>query len=137
LESVAQLAGFENILEATFIAEHPEQGTMTCRVDESALSLEVPLTRVDRSGPLRIGIRAGDILLAASSPQGLSARNIFSGTITNLERRDVMVIANVDCGVQIEVHLTPAASADLNLAVGRRVWLVVKTYSCQVLQNRG
>lgn len=137
LESVAQLAGFENILDATFIADHPEQGTMTCRVGESALSLEVPLTRVDRSRPLRIGIRAGDILLASSSPQGLSARNVFPGTITSLERRDVMVIAKVDCGVQIEVHLTPAASADLNLAIGRRVWLVVKTYSCQVLEGRG
>ncbi len=137
LESVAQLAGFENILDATFIAEHPEQGTMTCRVGESALSLEVPLTRVDRSRPLRIGIRAGDILLASSSPQGLSARNVFSGTITSLERRDVMVLAEIDCGVQIEVHLTPAACGDLNLAIGRGVWLVVKTYSCQVMQGSG
>ena len=137
LESVAQLAGFENILDAAFIAEHPEQGTMTCRVGESALSLEVPLTRVDRSLPLRIGIRAGDILLASSSPQGLSARNVFSGTITSLERRDVMVLAEVDCGVQIEVHLTPAACGDLNLAIGRGVWLVVKTYSCQVMQGSG
>ncbi len=136
LESVAQLAGFENVLHATFVAEHPEQGTMTCRVGESALSLEVPLTRVDRSAPLRIGIRAGDILLASSSPPGLSARNIFSGTITSLDRRDVMVIAKVDCGVQVEVHLTPAASADLNLAAGQVVWLIVKTYSCQVLQDR-
>jgi molybdate transport system ATP-binding protein len=137
LESVAQLAGFENILDATFIAEHPEQGTMTCRVGESALSLEVPLTRVDRSRPLRIGIRAGDILLASSSPQGLSARNVFSGTIMSLERRDVMVLAEIDCGVQIEVHLTPAACGDLNLAIGRGVWLVVKTYSCQVMQGSG
>ena len=137
LESVAQLAGFENILDAAFIAEHPEQGTMTCRVGESALSLEVPLTRVDRSRPLRIGIRAGDILLASSSPQGLSARNVFSGTIMSLERRDVMVLAEIDCGVQIEVHLTPAACGDLNLAIGRGVWLVVKTYSCQVMQGSG
>ncbi len=137
LESVAQLAGFENILDATFIAEHPEQGTMTCRVGESALSLEVPLTRVDRSRPLRIGIRAGDILLASSSPQGLSARNVFSGTITSLQRRDVMILAKVDCGVQIEVHLTPAACKALELEAGRSVWLVVKTYSCQVMQGSG
>ncbi len=137
LESVAQLAGFENILDATVIAEHPEQGTMTCRVGETTLSLEAPLTRIDRSRPLRIGIRAGDILLASSSPHGLSARNVFSGTITSIERRDVMVVARVASGAEIEVHLTPAASADLNLATGRRVWLVVKTYSCQVLQDRG
>ena len=110
---------------------------MTCRVGESALSLEVPLTRVDRSRPLRIGIRAGDILLASSSPQGLSARNVFSGTITSLQRRDVMILAKVDCGVQIEVHLTPAACKALELEAGRSVWLVVKTYSCQVMQGSG
>ncbi len=137
LESIAQLAGFENILDATFTAEHPEQGTMTCRIGASALSLEVPLTRIDRSRSLQIGIRAGDILLASASPPGLSARNVFSGTITSLERRDVMVIANVNCGVQIEVHLTPGGCAALELEVGKSVWLVVKTYSCQVLQGRG
>ncbi len=137
LESVAQLAGFENILDATFLAENPEQGTMTCWVGGSALSLEVPLTRLNRSRPLRIGIRAGDILLASTKPQGLSARNIFSGTIASLEQRDVMVIAHVACGVEIEVHLTPAAHRSLGLEEGKSVWLVVKTYSCQVLQGRG
>lgn len=136
LESVAQLAGFENILDATFVAEHAVQGTMTCQVAGSPLSLEVPLTRVNRSAPLRIGIRAGDILVASSKPEGLSARNVFSGAISLLERRGAMVVANVDCGVTIEVHLTPAARSALGLEPGREVWLVVKTYSCQVLQPR-
>lgn len=134
-ETVAQLAGFENIFECIFSAEHPEQGTMTCRVAGTTLDLEVPLSRVDTARRVTVGIRAGDILLASGAPQGLSARNVFQGTITLLEQRDVMVVAKVDCGVELEVHITPGAREALKLSVGGKVWLVVKTYSCQVLQE--
>ena len=135
LESVAQLVGFENVLEATFIAAHPEDGTMTCRVKDTQLDLEAPLTRVDRRHPIRLGIRAGDIMLASAVPQGLSARNVFPGRIAAIDRRGVMVIVYVNVGAQFEVHITPAACAALMLEVGSEVWLVLKTYSCQVLQN--
>ena len=134
-ETVAQLAGFENIFDCAFVADHPEQGTMTCRIAESTVDLEVPLSRIDRSRPVRVGIRAGDILLASGAPQGLSARNVFAGTITALEQRDVMVIARVNCGAEFEVHVTPAARDALRLETGGPVWMVVKTYSCQVLQE--
>jgi molybdate transport system ATP-binding protein len=136
LESVAQLAGFENILAASFVTAHPQQGTMTCRIDNAALTLEVPLTRIDQKRPLRIGIRAGDILVASSHLEGLSARNIFPGCITSLRRSDVMIIARVDCGIELEVHLTPGAAESLHLRAGTSVWLVLKTYSCQVMQDR-
>jgi molybdate transport system ATP-binding protein len=134
-ETVAQLAGFENIFPCEFVADHSQQGTMTCRVASSALELEIPLSRIDRGRPVRVGIRAGDILLASNAPQGLSARNVFEGTITALEQRDVMVIARVECGAEFEVHVTPAAREALGLEVGGRVWMVVKTYSCQVMQS--
>ncbi len=136
-ETVAQLAGFENILECGFVAGHREQGTMTCRVVGFTVDLEVPLSRVDKSRLLRVGIRAGDILLASSAPQGLSARNVFCGTIERLQQRDVMVIAHVKCGPRFEVHITPAARESLRLQEGSAVWLVVKTYSCQVWQGSG
>ena len=135
-ETVAQLAGFENIFECSAIGSHAEQGTMTCRINGSALQIEVPLTRVDPSQPLHVGIRAGDILLASVAPQGLSARNVLYGSINCLEQRDMTVIAKVDCGVEFEVHLTPGARQSLHLETGSKVWLVVKTYSCHVLQDR-
>ncbi len=136
LESIAQLAGFENILDASFMAGHPEQGTMTVRIGDSAVHLEVPLTRMNQSQAMRIGIRAGDILVASAEPAGLSARNVFPATISSLSQRDVMVIAKVDCGVELEVHLTPAACTALNLEAGAHIWLVIKTYSCLVMQGR-
>jgi len=136
-ETVAQLAGFENIFDCAVLGSHPEQGTMTCRIAGSALDIEVPLTRVDPSLPLRVGIRAGDILVASAAPQGLSARNVLAGVITSLQQRDVRVIAKVDCGAEFEVHLTPGARQSLHLEPRVRVWLVVKTYSCHLLQNSG
>ena len=137
LESIAQLAGFENVLDASFVAEHREQGPMTVQVGDSRLRLEVPLTRTNRGQSMRIGIRAGDIMLASNEPTGLSARNIFRGKITKLERRDVMIIATVDCGTELEVHLTPGACTALRLESGTHVWLVIKTYSCLVMEGSG
>ena len=134
-ETVAQLAGFENVFECVFVAEHPEQGTMACRIAGSSVELAVPLSRVDRARPLHVGIRAGDILLAGSPPQGLSAQNILVGVITALEQRDVTVIAKVKCGAEFEVHLTPAARQSLRLEIDTKVWAVVKSYSCNVLQQ--
>ncbi len=134
LESVAQLAGFENTFDCQTVSEHPEQGTMTCRIAGSTVELEVPLTRMDRGKGLRVGIRAGDILLASGPPQGLSARNVIAGKIASLEQRDVTVIADVDCGARFVVHVTPGARQSLGLQPGAAVWLVVKTYSCHVLQ---
>ncbi|MGA8154506.1 MAG: molybdenum ABC transporter ATP-binding protein [Terriglobales bacterium] len=133
-ESVAQLAGFENIFTATVIAAHEERGTMTCRISGSTVELETPLVRAAAAGSVvRVGIRAGDILLATIQPRGLSARNLFPGRIVCLEQRDMTVVARVDCGAVMEVHLTPAARDSLELRAGGEVWLIVKTYSCHVM----
>jgi len=137
-ETVAQLAGFENIFAVTVTAAHEERGTMTCRIAGSTVELETPLVRAAEAGSaVRVGIRAGDILLATVRPQGLSARNIFSARIVSLEQRDVTVAVKVDCGVVMEAHLTLAARDALDLRVGGEVWVIVKTYSCHVMAGEG
>jgi len=73
-------------------------------------------------------VRAGDILLATIRPQGLSARNLIPGTLISLEQRDVRVIAKIDCGIEMEVHLTLAARDSLALKRGGEIWLVLKTH---------
>ena len=128
-ETVAQLAGFENIFDATVVASNPDRGTMACKLTGSDVELETPMVRAEAGSVLRIGIRAGDILLASLQPRGLSARNILPGRVVSLAQRDVIVVAKVNCGVEMEVHLTLAARDSLQLLAGRDVWLVVKTYS--------
>jgi len=132
-ETVAQLAGFENIFDARVESAHEDRGTMTCRLAQTGVLLETPLVRAEVGSSMRIGIRAGDILLATIRPEGLSARNLLPGKIVSLVRRDVIIAARVDVGIVMEVHLTLAARDALGLAPGRDVWLVVKTHSCHLM----
>jgi molybdate transport system ATP-binding protein len=134
LETVANLSGFENIFDATVLALHEDRGSMTCRLGGGALELETPLVRAEVGSRLRVGVRAGDLLLATAKPRGLSARNVLPGKIRRLEQRDVTVSAMVDCGgAEFEVHITLAARDALQLGPSKSVWVVVKTYSCHLM----
>jgi molybdate transport system ATP-binding protein len=136
-ETVAQLIGFENVFDTVVDSVHPERGTMICRVagDGGPMLLETPLVRGGAGSALRVGIRAGDILLATAPPVGLSARNVIPGRITSLDQRDVIASARVKCRVEMEVHLTLAARDSLQLETGKEVWLVIKTHSCHLMQK--
>lgn len=175
-ETVAQLAGFENLLDAQVTSIHEERGTMTCEVMRTSdlsvgfegarlpavplqagdrggtpevvpyqntahgenstrarVELETPLVRGQVGTKLRLGISAGDILLATSAPVGLSARNVVPGKLLSLSQRDAIIVARVDCGVELSVHLTLSARDSLELVPGRQVWVIVKTHSCHLL----
>lgn len=138
-ETVAQLAGFENIFDASVWLIHEDRGTLTCRLPGKGpgtfVLLETPLVRAESGSRLRVGIRAGDVLLAITRPEGLSARNILPGRLLILERRDMMVLALVDCGVDMYVQLTLAARDALELQAGQQVWLVIKTHSCHLMRR--
>lgn len=134
-ETVAQLAGFENIFDARVSSANEEAGTMTCRLVPGDVELEAPLARLAAGAVVRLGIRAGDVLLATEQPRGLSARNVLAGRLEALEERDGRVMAQADCGARFQVLLTPAARRSLGLERGRAVWLVIKTHSCHLLRR--
>jgi len=132
-ETIAHLAGFENLFDATITAIHEDRGTMECVLSGGAVALEVPLTRVDAAKPMRIAIRAGDIMIAISRPHQISARNVFQGTIASIRTEGHSAIATVECGCTFEVQLSRGSCDDLHLQAGAQVWLVIKTYSCHLV----
>lgn len=135
METVAHLSGFENIFDVTVQARREDRGSMTCRLGGGDVDMETPLVQAEVGSRLRVGIRAGDLLLATEYPHGLSARNVLPGTIRRLAQKDVVISVVVECsGTEFEVHLTLAARDALQLAVGKKVWVVVKTYSCHLME---
>ena len=132
---LAQLAGFENVLDADVLLRKPQAGTMQCRLEDSEAELEVPLARGAQGSHVRVAIRAGDILLAIEPPRGLSARNILRGRLVSLVRDGATMVATVDAGARFVVHLTPSAIDSLGLALEQDVWLVIKTYSCRIASH--
>jgi molybdate transport system ATP-binding protein len=132
---LAQAAGFENLLSGTVVDVRETDGVMRVRLNGSLCEIEVPLGYATAGDRVVVAIRAGDILLATSPPHDLSARNVIEGRVVALETRGTLVRARVDCGVEFIVHLTPGATRSLELAQGRRVWLVLKTHSCHFVQE--
>lgn len=132
---LAQAAGFENLLSGTVLDLREPDGVMRVRLADAACEIEVPLGHAAPGDRVRVATRAGDILLATEPPRALSARNILEGKITSIERRGTLVVARVDCGVVFTVHVTPGAERVLELAVGKKVWLVLKTHSCHFVEG--
>jgi molybdate transport system ATP-binding protein len=132
---LAQAAGFDNLLAGSVVDLREADGVMRVRLSESDCEIEVPLGYASPGDRVRIAIRAGDILLATSKPQGLSARNVIEGRIVSMETRGTLIRARVDCGAEFIVHLTPGAARTLELMEGSRVWLVLKTHSCHLVEE--
>jgi molybdate transport system ATP-binding protein len=143
LRALATLAGFENVFDAVVVDRRERSGTMLCRIMAApagagfsrpdATELEVPLATSAAGEPVRIAIRAGDILLANREPRGISARNVLRGTLTTITRQGPTIVATLDAGASFVVHITPDALDTLELRVGDVAWLIVKTYSCRLL----
>jgi molybdate transport system ATP-binding protein len=134
-ETIAQVVGFENVFDATVKSIAETQGTMLCQLNGSATHLEVPLGHAEPGSRIRIAVRAGDIIIASDQPHNLSARNSFQGRIQSIRREGVRVVVMIEAGVTFEVHLTPAAIDALQLEDGKEVWLVIKTYSCNLVES--
>jgi molybdate transport system ATP-binding protein len=144
-EFIASLAGFENLLRARVQSEHPEAGTMTVSLAAAGVTLECPLHRGELGMAVRVGIRAGDIMVSLAKPVGLSARNILPATIRSLRRMDVLIEAYTEAiatapaegasPVPFRVHLTGGAVDALQLREGQQIYLVIKTHSCRVMHD--
>jgi molybdate transport system ATP-binding protein len=132
---LAYAAGFENHLSAVVQDIREPDGVMRVRLAGSETELEVPLAYAAAGNRIHIAIRAGDILLAARKPEGLSARNVLEGTIASLEINGTTVVCRVNAGALFLVHVTPGAARSLELAAGQRVWLVIKTHSCHLVED--
>ncbi|HVH50170.1 MAG TPA: TOBE domain-containing protein, partial [Candidatus Bathyarchaeia archaeon] len=110
-------------------------GVMRARLTGSDAELELPLGYAAAGDRVHVAIRAGDILLATQRPSGLSARNILEGTIDSVEVRSATVVCRVNAGAMFLVHVTPGALRALEIVAGMRVWLVIKTHSCQLVEE--
>jgi molybdate transport system ATP-binding protein len=132
--AVAEWSALENVLRGTITSIHETQGTMTFGAGN--LELEVPLGRARTGDQVSVGVSAHDILLAIAPPQGLSARNIVQGRISQLKQRDAIVSVMVACrGTTLTVYVTPASVEALELQAGREVWVVIKTHSCFLISR--
>lgn len=131
-EVLSRTTAVENILAGRVTGLDPSAGIMTC--DLGGVALAAPYADLPVGAPVKVGIRAGDIILATEPPRGLSARNILQGRVVAVRQRGFEREVLADCGQPFLVEITPRAEEKLRIAPGQAVWLVIKSNSCFLIE---
>ena len=112
----------------TRVAEHDLRfGLTTLRA--AAGELRVPYTDLRLGQPLRVRIRARDVMIALEPPHGLSALNVLPGTVSEIGQADGPIVQiRLDCaGEALIARLTRRSVETLGLEPGRPVYAVIKS----------
>ena len=119
---LSEALGLENVFDARVVASDAGSSTVETR---RGLHLILPAT-LEAGSAVCIGLRAQDVLLAASRPVGISARNVFAVTVQRLERHGADVLVHLDAGESLVALITSGAAAGLALRPGSELFAIVK-----------
>src|SRR5262249_44153728 len=113
-------AGEAGTLIEAVVAEHaPSFGLTTLRSPAGAL--QAPRVDLPIGTPVRVRIRARDVMIATARPDGLSALNLLPGRVTVLDGSgEGSVAVGLDCGgVRLSARLTRKSVDTLRLGPRR------------------
>ncbi len=102
------------------------------RVDLGGASIEVPQIGLDVGQDVRLRVRARDVSLALTRPEGMSIRNMLDAMVLRIDPEPASAFAEVlmDVGGQhLRARVTRAAVADLGLTEGQPLVALVKAVS--------
>jgi molybdate transport system ATP-binding protein len=117
------------LIEATVSGHDDAFGLTTIRC--KAGTLYAPQLSLPVGVPIRLRIRARDVMIATSRPDTLSALNVLPGRVTGVERMgDGLAEITLDCsGIRLTARLTLKSIDSLSLTPGRDLYAVIKAVS--------
>ena len=138
--ALAAPAGFENLFDATVLELREAAGTMLCQLAGTSLRLAAPLARtgagVGVGAEVRLGVRAGEILVSATPPALLGECAVIPGRIRSLAPRGagMGMEARIGGAAELRVQLGPQGAAAPPLAVENEVWMLIPPQACRLVQ---
>jgi molybdate transport system ATP-binding protein len=108
-----------------------DRATGLTRVQVGAGELMVQAAEPVIGAKMRVQLLARDLIVATQLPQYLSIRNSLAGMVTSIADDDANAdLIGIDIGgTEIMARVTKAATRDLSIVPGLRVWALVKTAS--------
>ncbi len=113
----------------TIVAGHMPEYALT-RLGFAGGTLDVPAIAAAPGTRVRMHVRARDVMVATTKPEGLSARNTIEATIARLTQNidgpdaELALLAG---GQTIVARLTRASVAELGLREGQKVYAILKS----------
>jgi molybdate transport system ATP-binding protein len=117
------------VIEARVVGQDLESGL--ARLEFGGGALEIPDLEALPGERLRIRVRARDVSIALSRPQGLSIRNVLAGTVLGLgEEEGPSLDVQLDlAGTPLIARITRKSAAELGLRPGLPVFALIKSVS--------
>lgn len=118
-----------SVIEA-IVSRHDDTFDMTVLASVAG-NIRVPRLDAPPGAPVRLRIRARDVIIATERPLGLSALNILPGRIASINAGEGgSMEVRIDCnGTAILSRITRQSLEMLGLSPGREVFGVIKTIS--------
>ncbi len=116
------------VIDAAIIA-HDAHYRLT-ELEHAGQRIVMPMVDAPIGTQLRLRIRARDVSVAVERPNGISVRNILSGTLQDIAEEPGTAFAEllVDIGdARLRSRVTREAVADLSLTVGQPIYALVKS----------
>ena len=116
------------VIEATVVS-HDDDYRLT-RLDHHGQDLRIPMVDAATGQTLRLRIRARDVSLATTRPQGVSIRNILRATVAEVRGEPHTAFAEVLVdigGGRLRSRVTREAVDALGLRTGQPVFALVKS----------
>jgi len=113
---------------ATRVAAHDTRFGLTILAAASG-ELRIPYLDLPIGTALRVRIRARDVMIALTQPEGLSALNVLPGTVAEIAGGDGPIVQmRLDCaGEALIARLTRRSVETLGLRPGLKVYAVIKS----------
>ena len=132
--AIAQMENdaIDNVLTVEVTSSDRVGGRTSVRT-KTGLNVFVPYLDDSVRKPLQVRLSADEILIGTHKPEGISAANVFPGTIRKIESIRGQAVLTVDAGDTFYVRLTFSAVANLGLKEGVVVFLIIKARSFRLL----
>lgn len=133
INAIMELHRDVNELEAEILEVDAAKGIMKIKMEE--ITMTMPLNKKYVVGDRILALISYDNIFIMLEPQESSIRNIFKGKVTEMRLQDEMVRVKIDIGgVDIFSDITLSAGKDLDLSLGKEVYIGFKALSIATLK---
>ena len=122
--ALAHHLGFDNVIHAKVIAHNDEFGYTLVGHNENRLFVPIQNKEVGRD--IALSVPASNVALSLQKYDGLSIQNQLLGVVVAIREVDHRVLVTVDVGFIVVAEITLRALHDLEIALGKSVYCLIK-----------
>ena len=133
INAIMELHRDVNEIEAEILSIDESKGIMNVKM--STFNVNIPLNKNYVVGDKVLALISYDNIFLMLEPQKSSIRNIIKGNIVEMKLNNEIIRVNVDVGgINLYSDITVSAEKELNLTIGKEVYIGFKAMSVATLK---